>query len=77
MEEGLFLKYKKTIQNKIDERGEICKEILEKTGIDMDVKNISIIKKEITINTSSVIKNKLIQKNIKNIIFKNGYIVKL
>lgn len=77
MEEGLFLKYKKNIQNKIDERGEICKEIKEKTGINIDEKNISINKKEIVINTSSVIRNKLIQKNIKNTIFKNGYTIKI
>lgn len=77
MEEGLFLKYKKTIQNKIDEREGVCKEILEKTGIDIDVKNISISKKEIIINTTSVIRNKLIQKNIKSTIFKNGYTVKI
>ncbi len=77
MDQGLFKKYSTQIKNNNDIKEQICILILEKTNITIDQKELHISKKIITIQTTSVKKAFLIQKNIKNILQEQGYIVKL
>ena len=73
MEDGLFNKYKKQIQKQKNEKKEVCDLIEEKTGIKIEESKITISKKSIQINISSVIKQKLFQKDITKVLKEKGY----
>lgn len=76
MDEGLFQKYNNQINKQKNEKSEIVFLIKEKTGIELDEKSITVSKKEIKINTTSVLKQKLFQKNITDYLKQKGYTLK-
>lgn len=73
MEEGLFIKYGKVIQQKKSEKESILQIIKEKTGITFEEHEVVIQKNTVTFHTSSSKRSIIIQKNIKNVLQQIGY----
>lgn len=76
MDQGLFSKHIKKFQEILDNKNYIIKIIKEYTGVILNENEVTISKKEIIINTTSVKKNILVQKNYKDILNKKGFILK-
>ena len=76
MDEGLFTKHIKHIQKQNNIKKEILVYLLQKTGIHIKEKEITISKKEIILQTSSVKRTLLSQKNIQHILQEIGYTLK-
>ncbi|MBP6948470.1 MAG: hypothetical protein KBC41_01275 [Candidatus Pacebacteria bacterium] len=77
MDESFFLKYSLQIKKQKDSKEEVLLLIKEKTGILLDDSMITLLKKNITFSVSSVIKQKLFQKDVSGILKENGYTIKL
>jgi hypothetical protein len=76
MDESLFKKHLINIKRQQDKKEEVIFYIKEKTGIEIEGKDLIISKKEITFNLSSVIRQKLFQKNLENLLKEKGYTLK-
>jgi hypothetical protein len=77
MDEGLFKKYGVQIQKNKDVKEDLLMCIQEKTSITLLLDEVSISKKIVNIQTSSVKRSLLLQKNIKEFLLEKGYIVKI
>jgi hypothetical protein len=77
MEESLFSKHILQIKKQKNKKEEVINFIKEKTGIFLQSEDITITKKNITFSTSSVVKQKLHQKNIQTILLEHGYTSKI
>lgn len=76
MDEALFKKHLTNIKKQKNNKEEIVLFIKEKIGIDIDESTFTISKKEITFNLSSVIKHKLFQNNLEELLKQKGYSLK-
>lgn len=76
MDEGLFKKYSHQIQKRDTFKKEILSHIKNKTGVELEEKNITLTGKTIYIKTSSTVKQKLHQKNITKVLQEKGFILK-
>lgn len=77
MNEGLFSKYIKVLHEKRTHKEVVLKILQDITSIPFVDEEIEINKKTIIFNISSVKKNSIIKKNIKNKLEEKGYSVKL
>lgn len=68
MDEGLFIKYKKQITHQKETKQTLCEFIKNQTGIHLQENELSIVKNQVTLHTTSVVKQKLFQKNIEKIL---------
>lgn len=73
MDESLFVKHFLQIKKQKNSKDEIIAYIKEKTGIELEEGNITIAKKEILFQVSSVVKQKLFQKNINDVLNEKGF----
>ena len=73
MDESFFVKYAIQIKKQKNSKEEVISYIQEKTGILLEEEMVTISKKNITFQFSSVIKQKLFQKNIIQILQEKGY----
>ena len=76
MDNNLFKKYSIQIDTQKKSKKEISSYIEEVTGIRIEEKNITISKKAVSLNLSSVQKSKLIQKDIQKKLSEKGYTLK-
>ena len=76
MDESLFIKHALQIRKQKNSKDEIVTYIKEKTGIELQEEMFSVSKKQVIFSVSSVIKQKLFQKNIEKILEERGYITK-
>jgi hypothetical protein len=76
MEEALFKKHLINIKNQKNNKEEISSYIKEKTGIELNEEDIILSKKQIKLNISSVIRQKLFQKKITDLLKQKGYSLK-
>lgn len=76
MDNNLFKKYSIQIDTQKKSKKEISKYIQEITGVLIEEKDITVSKKIISLNLSSVQKSKVVQKNIQKILSEKGYTVK-
>lgn len=76
MDESFFIKHLIQIKKQKNSKEELLLYIKEKTGIELEEIMITISKKIVTFTVSSVIKQKLHQKNISKILEDKGYIIK-
>jgi hypothetical protein len=76
MDNGLFKKYSVQIDTQKKSKKEISEYIQEVTNIYIEEKDITISKKIISLNLSSVQKSKLTQKNIQKLLSEKGYTLK-
>jgi hypothetical protein len=77
MDESLFLKHALQIKRQQSVKSDVIEQIKVCTGIELTNEEISVTKKIVTIQTSSVKRTFLIQKNIKGILEEKGYSVKM
>jgi Zn-dependent M16 (insulinase) family peptidase len=75
MDLNLFAKHIKQINKNKTEKEKILNYIQKKTGVILEESNITIKQKKITLNTSSVIYSKLIQKNIQGLLEEIGFVL--
>ena len=73
MDLGLFKKYSAQIEKQSASKQELLTYIFEKTGISLSSEEILIVKKKITLQTSSVKKSKLLQKSLTSFLQEKGY----
>lgn len=73
MNEGLFEKYGKVLQQKKSEKEELVIFIKETTGIDFNEEEIVIQKKSVVFHTTSVKKTILHSKKIRDFFIEKGY----
>jgi hypothetical protein len=73
MDPGLFAKHFFQIKKAHDIKNEVLVYIQEKTGVELFSEEVMITKKKVTIQTSSVKRMILIQKNIKKLLEEKGY----
>ncbi len=73
MDESLFVKHLIQIKKQKNSKEEVINYIKEKTGIDLNDNMITISKKEVIFIVSSVLKQKLHQKNISEVLKDKGY----
>lgn len=77
MDENLFLKHLVNINKRKNNKEEIILYIKENTGVELDESTITLSKKIVTLHTSSVVKQRLFQKNITEILKQKGYTLKI
>ncbi len=77
MNEGLFSKYTKVLQEKKSEKEEALRILTTITGISFNENEIAVKNKVISFTTSSVKKSIIIQKNIQDAIKEQGYSIKI
>lgn len=77
MDQGLFAKYVRNIDNHINSKQLIITTLFEKTGILLEESEIVFVKKQVSFLTSSVKKTKLIQKGAQKILSDIGYTLQL
>lgn len=73
MDQGLFRKHILQIQKVHDIKDDVCAYIQEKTGVTINKEEIMVTQKIVTIQTSSVKRSVLLQKNIKALLQEKGY----
>lgn len=76
MDESLFIKHLVNIKKQKNNKEEVILYIKEKTGIELSESMITLSKKEVTLHLSSVVKQKLFQKNIEELLKEKGYRLK-
>ena len=76
MDEGLFSRYKKQIEEQKENKQDLIMYIKKYTGILLEDNEIQITKKEISLFVSSIVKQRLFQKNIEKILKERGFVVK-
>jgi hypothetical protein len=77
MDEGLFKKYSIQVQKNKDVKEDILVYIQEKTALTLTQEEVTISKKVVTIQTSSVKRSLLLQKKIKEVLLEKGYVGKI
>lgn len=77
MNEGLFEKYSKVLKEKKSEKEELIGILQEITGIMFTPQELSISKKCISFQTSSVKKSIVHQKRIEDALQQKGYSIKI
>jgi hypothetical protein len=77
MDQGLFKKHILQIQKNKDSKDEVLLYIQEATGIILKPEEITLSKKNVTVQTSSVKRSQLIQRKTKEILEEKGYSLKL
>jgi tRNA splicing endonuclease len=75
MEENLFKKYKNVIEKQKNQKQILITYIQEKTTIQLQENDFLITKTVITFQVSSIIRSKLLQKNIYKHLLDKGYTV--
>jgi hypothetical protein len=73
MDESLFIKHFLQIKKQKKSKEEVLNYIKEKTGIILQEEMITVSKKQIIFQISSVIKQKLFQKDIVKVLEEKGY----
>lgn len=73
MDQGLFTKHIKAIKERTSIKETIITSILERTGIALEESEITILKKTVSLSTSSVKKMALLRKNSKDVLNDLGY----
>lgn len=73
MDSSLFVKHLLQIKKQKNSKEEVLNYIKEITGIELEEEMIIISKKQITFTVSSVLKQKLHQKNINKVLEEKGY----
>ena len=73
MDESLFVKHFLQIKRQKDSKEELRNYIKEKTGIELEEGMVEVSKKKVTLHLSSVVKQKLHQKNIVEVLKEKGY----
>ncbi|MFA6608554.1 MAG: hypothetical protein WCT07_01435 [Candidatus Paceibacterota bacterium] len=76
MDESLFKKHIINIKRRKNNKEELILFIKEKTGVDLEETMITLSKKEVSFHLSSVVKQKLFQKNIEEILKQKGFTFK-
>ena len=76
MDQSLFTKHIVNIKKQKNNKEEVLLYIKEKTNIGLEEKDIVLSKKQVKLNISSVIKQKLFQKNIAGLLKEKGYTLK-
>lgn len=76
MDESFFVKYAIQIKKQKNSKEEVLLFIKERTGIELQEEMITISKKQITFTVSSIVKQRLYQKNVNSLLEEKGYIVK-
>jgi hypothetical protein len=76
MDESLFKKHLTHIKHQKNKKEEIISYIKEHIKIELNETDFILSKKEITFNLSSVIRQKLFQKNIEGLLKEKGYTIK-
>ncbi len=77
MNEGLFEKYSKVLTQKKSEKDEIINVLQEVTGITFIPQEVTITKKSISFQTSSVKKSVVYQKRVQEILQQKGYSIRI
>jgi hypothetical protein len=77
MDEGLFKKHILRVQIQKDSKEDILSLVLEKTMLTLSSEEVSLSKKVVTIQTSSVKRSLLLQRKIKEVLLEKGYAVKI
>lgn len=77
MDEGLFKKYSIQVQKNKDVKEDLLIYIQEKTALTLTQEEVTISKKVVTIQTSSVKRSLLLQKKIKELLLEKGYVGKI
>lgn len=73
MDDSLFIKYAIQIKKQKNSKDEIISYIKEKIRIELQEEMITVSKKQIVFQVSSVMKQKLFQKGIVKILEEKGY----
>lgn len=76
MDESLFIKHLIQIKKQKNSKEEILIYIKETTDIELEEEMITVSKKQVKFNVSSVLKQKLHQKNVSKVLEEKGYITK-
>lgn len=76
MDLSLFQKHFAQINRQKNNKEEVINLIKEKTGIDLDESMITLSKKEVTLHLSSVMKHKLFQKNVEEVLKEKVFTLK-
>lgn len=76
MDEGLFTKYRKQLTHQKETKQNLCDLIEKETGVSLEENEISITKNQIQLHTTSVVKQKLFQKNIEKLLKTKNFILK-
>ncbi len=76
MDESFFVKYAIQIKKQKNSKEEVLLFIKERTGIELQEEMITISKKQITFTVSSIVKQRLHQKNVNSLLEEKGYTVK-
>lgn len=73
MDDSLFVKYAIQIKKQKNSKDEVLLYIKEKTGIELQEEMFTITKKQISFTVSSVMKQKLFQKDVVKVMEEKGY----
>lgn len=73
MDESFFVKYAIQIKKQKNSKEEVLLHVKEKTGIELREEMFTITKKQIAFTVSSVMKQKLFQKDIISVLEEKGY----
>jgi hypothetical protein len=76
MDESFFVKYAIQIKKQKNSKEEVLLFIKERTGIELQEEMITISKKQLTFTVSSIVKQRLYQKNVNSLLEEKGYTVK-
>ncbi len=76
MDESFFVKYAIQIKKQKNSKEEVLLFIKERTGIELQEEMITISKKQLTFTVSSIVKQRLHQKNVNSLLEEKGYTVK-
>jgi hypothetical protein len=77
MDESLFIKHLIQIKKQKNSKEGLLTYIKEKIGIELQEEMITISKKTVTFTVSSVIQQKLHQKNISKVLEEKGYVCRI
>ena len=76
MDESFFVKYAIQIKKQKNSKEEVILHIKEKTGIELQKEMFTITKKQIAFTITSVMKQKLFQKDIIKVLEEKGYTIR-
>lgn len=76
MDESFFVKYAIQIKKQKNSKEEIISLIKDSTGIELGEDMFTLTKKQIVFHVSSVMKQKLFQKNSVKVLEEKGYMIK-
>lgn len=73
MDQGLFIKHLKAVQERGSIKESLVQSIFEETGVQIDLSEVTILKKAISITTSSVKRMQLTKKGVKALLESKGF----